>query len=1119
MNLPRFALRYRSVFLALTALACAWGAISYTAMPRREDPEFTIRVCQVSVAWPGATAGDVELLVTEPLEQAIFDLDEVKEITSRSLTGYAVIYVTLEDGVGPDSVDNVWDKVRAKVRLVELPRDSGCGDPRVDSDFGDTSAMVLAVYQRPAEANAPDAPRRRTPREMEVIADRLRDDIKLLDAVGSAELIGVRPEVIYLQTDAGTWSQLSMTADELKDLLESRNIVAPGGSIDTELSRFGVKPTGEFQADAEIASLVVGAQEHRAPVVLGDLDIETVRGYEDPPSLIARYGAADVPGGAEAVVVSFTMKAGHNITALGERVRARIEEARRTWLPADVGVAVVSDQPATVAGKIDEFSENLWQAVAIVVGVALLLIGLRVALVMGAAIPLVMLATLATMPVFGVQLEQVSIAALIIALGMLVDNAIEVCDNIHRLLEEGCSRREAAARGAGEIAFPVLIATLTTVAAFLPMLTLPGSEGEYVYSLPVVVSAALLISWFLAMTTTTIMAHAVIRPGKGLSPLAWLVRAARSLVRRLLRRPAPPDAGAGGQAGGTVGRLYEALAARAVRMRAVTLAIALAAFAAAVALVASGLVGTEYFPPAARPQFVIDVDLPQGTAFDVTRSACRELEDILADERVVTVGGERVDALANFVGYVGGGGPRFYLGLDPKDPGSNRAFFVVNTTDTAAVDAYVAAVRRAARERIPGARVSPKKLEMGPPVSFPVQLRISGDDKGRLRTIADRVKAALAETEGTWDVHDSWGRQAFQVFARTDKSAANLAGVTNAAVAQTLNAYYSGHYLTTYREGDHRLGVYLRLPPEQRRSIEGIYAVHVEGRRGKVPIDAVADIDTGWVQGRIERRDLKRTIAVNARVRAGMLPNAVLAAAMPRIREIRQGLRAGYSIETGGQQKETAESQENMSRALTISVLLIVLLLVIQYNSLVKPLIILVTIPLAATGALVGLWVTGEPLGFMANLGLLSLAGVVLNDAIVLTEFVGETIRRRLASGGGRPAAGEKPCNGLSREAFRECLIAGSRMRILPIVLTTLTTVGGLMPLMFAGGPLFEPMASVIVFGLLFATALTLIVLPTVIALFVETFGVPLVDPQAPASPGPQTDGQPPQGPNPVASR
>lgn len=1076
MNLPHLAIKYRAVTIAATLLAMFWGIAAFMTAPRREDPEFKIRTCVVSTSWPGATAEKVEQLVTEPIEKAVDSLDEVDKVTSLTTPGLSTIFVDLEESI--DEVDASWEKVRAKVDEATPDLPEGSSTPLVNTEFGDTSAMVLAVYQKPVPGRS-EITRPYSPRQLEIIADRIKDELKLLEAVANVELYGVQQETIYLETDVGTWSQLELTTDTLKTLLEHRNIVAPGGTIDTDHARFGVKPTGELNAVRQLNRVIVGIGKQRTPAYLKDLGIKVSRRYQEPPTFVTRFGAPKVS--APCVVVSFTMKAGESITELGEAARAKLEELEASMLPRDIEVAIVADQAAAVSDCINDFLDNLWQAIVIVVGVAFFLIGLRIAIVMAAAIPLVILASFGICRFFGVQLEQVSIASLIIALGMLVDNAIEVADNAQRLLEEGYSRLRAAVEGSQQVAFPVLIATLTTVAAFLPMIALPGSEGEYIFSLPTVVSTTLMTSWFVAMTTTTLMAYWMLRPGEhSSSPLSAIV----SAIGRVLRR-------GGSQGGPTLRDRYGALCAFCLRHRALTISLAVLVFVGACALVP--LIGSQYFPPAFRSQFTIDVWLPEGSPFQRTNEVCRQVEGLIRELSYREFRGENVERLKSMVSYVGQGGPRFYLNLNPEQEASNYAQVVVNTYNAHVVDQYVKDIRSAADQRIAGARIVPRKLDMGPGVDAPIGIRLTGEDISTLKQLAEKLEDAMRGVDGTVDVHDAWGNFGYQLVVDVDEDKANLAGVSNAIIAQTLNAFFSGHYLTTYREGDHRVPIYLRLPPEQRTSIDQIKSIYVEGLYGKVPLDAVASVRTEWLPAKIWRRKLHRMIEVKSRVREGLLANAVLARAMPRIEEVQKQVPPGYRLEIGGEQEETIKSQSNQGKALGISLLLIILCLVVQYNSFAKPLVILLTLPMASTGAFVGLFVMGYPLGFMAMLGLLSLAGIVLNDAIVLIEFIETLVKEKLERGEGLAEAGHRSCSGLTREAFRDCVVHGGQMRLLPIWLTTLTTVGGLLPLGMSGGPLFAPMAWVIVFGLLFATALTLLIIPSIFSVFVENFGVAVV--------------------------
>jgi multidrug efflux pump subunit AcrB len=1081
VNLPALALRHRPFVVACVTILVTWGTICFLTMPRREDPEFNIRTCMITTRWPGATVENVEKLVTEPLERRISSIKEVEKVYSVTTVGQSVIYVDLQDRV--TDANQYWSKVRAKVDQVRPTLPNGCLEPYVDDDFCDTAAMILAIYEK-AAGRQPGP--RYAPREMEEFAKKLRDQIQLLPACSRVDLGGVHREAIYLEVDPGTWSQLTLTTDTLRRLLEARNIVAPGGTIDTELNRFAVQPTGELESVEQIDRIVV-AEDARigATVYLGDLGVQISRRYEEPPRMLARYGGPGMDSSVPCIVLAVFMKPGEKVTDFGDDIRATVANAKQTVLPPDVDVAVTGDPPTLVRRKIGDFFINLVSAAVIVILSAYLLIGLRIALIMATSIPFVLVSAIGISRLFGVELEQVSIASLIIALGMLVDNTIEVCDNILRLLEEGYSRLEAAREGARQIAFPVLMATLTTVAAFLPLaFALQGSIREYLFSLSATVSITLLVSWCFAMTMTVVMAYWMLRRQTSKGPLLLLVDVAGNWLRR------------GDKTENKNGRgLFAAVSAWCLRWRVLVFSSAVVLFVLACMLIASGLISTDFFPDADRSQFVVDIFLPEGSSIEATSDVARRVEQIVVELGSRERGGRTGKRLSSYVVHIGGGAPRFYLGLRPNFPASNYATMVVNTTRVDVTEQYAAEVRRAAAEQIAGARVIPKMLTMGTPVEAPIQLRIMGSkfaDLDGMRHYAEKLREIVRNTPGTWDVHDQWGTHGYQLAVQVDEDRANRAGVTNAAIARTLNAYFSGHYLTTFNEGDRKIPVYLRLPPG-RRSLREIDTLYVEGTHGKVPIDAVAQVEPRLQPAKLGRYKLVRMIDVRARVEPGHLPDAVVRKILPKARALEATMPAGWRIEVGGTTYESRKGRKQVAFSFVISLLLIVFCLMLQFNSVAKTAVILVTLPLAATGGLVGLYLTGMPLGFMAQVGMLSLAGIVLNDAIVLIEFVEMTIREQLQQQQGPAPPDERSCCGLSRESFRQCVLRGTRLRILPIMLTTITTVGGMLPLAFAGGPLFEPMAVVIIFGLLLATVLTLFVVPALYVILVEDLRLNMV--------------------------
>ena len=1148
MNLPRFALNKSPIVLAITLIFVVWGIHVFLTAPRREDPEFIIRDAVINTSWPGATAEKVEQLVTDKIEKTAANIKWIKRTKSTSYVGRSVVEVKALDEI--TDVDKVWTKVRAELKLLEPQLPEGCRSPELNDNFGDTAALVLAIYQDPESAEK----RKYTSRELEIYAKRLRD--RLMDLrpqlkepdgrmipdstepayVARLDLYGVQPEVIYLETDIGQWGKLGLTTADLGEVLAQRNIIAPGGILETESSRVNARLTGDFNATREVKRVVVGrvatgaesptrqtlTELHRqisagekmgsgrppaleVPVYLADLNINVLRGYLDPPQSLTRFGDSETS--VESIFLSFTLKSGQNITQLGEVVDQMLETANATFLPPDIRVKKISNPPAAVANKIDEVVANLVDAVVIVLLVLLFMAGWRVASVTAASIPIVMLSSIGLMRIWNVEIEQISLAALIVALGLLVDNATVVCNNTNRYLDQGLSREKAAIEGPTQVSTSLLMSTLTTVSVFIPMtFALTGGTKEYVYSLPVVVSLTLLISWISGLTVTTIMNRHLLVPTSGKLPFVAIFSWIRQRFTGGKEKPEPSTSQ-------DKTHWYVRLCNIAIQNKFITVGVAFGLLFGSLMLP----VKSSFFPNADRPQFVIDIVLPDGSPLQRTDDVVKRVENIVRrlstttwdGDEIVTIAGDKGDLtprLDNMAAYIGAGGPRFYSGLDPKPDASNYAVMWINTTDAAQNSQYIADIRRATWQGIgqpgdenyippiAGARIVPKPLVLGTPVTSPIEYRILGPrlaNENVLKKTSEKLKTILRDSGLVWDVHDSWGELGDQLDVEILSTAANMAGVTNATVAQTLETYYSGYHLTTYREGDHQVPIMLRLPPEQRRSLDSLRTAFVEGYAGKVPLDSVADLQMKRRPVKTTRFQRERMMAVLARPESGILASEVLEQAKDQVDEIAAQLPPGYRIEDGGIQEEAARGERQNSASLGIGAALILLCLIIQYNSWVKPLMIVLTVPLAIIGGLLGLWFRGIPMGFMETLGFLALFGTVLNAAILMIDFAEGLITEKLAAGEGVAAPGEKSYSGLTREAFRECLTETGRIRMMPILMTTLTTVGGLITLMFAG-PLFRGLATVFAVGLTLGTAITLFVLPAIMALMVENFGMKL---------------------------
>ncbi|MEO1528175.1 MAG: efflux RND transporter permease subunit, partial [Planctomycetota bacterium] len=823
MSLSKLAMDRRTVVYTFVCLLTAWGIYTFVTMPRREDPEFTIRTCVVSTRWEGTPTVKVEELITDKLEEELDTIDEVDYLNSETTTGQSVIYVNLDDNVDPSDIQQVWDKVRAKVNDVEMPTPEV--RPIVNDEFGDTTVLLLGVYQTPldGESGINDLDRY-SPRELEVHADTVRDAIRLLPGVAKVEKYGVQDEAIYIETGLGNWSQLDLNTSDLKGLISSRNIVSAGGSINTKAGKFNIKPSGEFDAMRDIESISVAAVQtgdSLNQVRLEEIGLSVKRDYADPPRAICRF--TEPRGTFPAVMLGLTMKSGSNIIDICDTALERVDRLvdLEQALPKDLTVRPVSKLSDNVNAKIDEVINNVVSAILIVIVVVYLFVGLRTSLVMAANIPFVVIGSIAIISQFGVELEQISLASIIIALGLLVDNAVQVCTQTQSNLTKGMSPEEAAVEGASTLLLPMLSGTLTTVAAFFPMLiALSGGAAEYVYSLPVTLSTTLLLSWLYAMTICVVLAAGIIRapknPDRPSAPLP-LINYYFEAFRSRLRKPRRGNQKESGTAdpidqqhadGNVFLSIYGWTAHVALKFKWITVLASVLLLGAVLQLPVS----SEYFPLDKRDQFYVRLTLPDTATVDQTDDVVGQLETTLKklspsnDEN-----GNPIERLRTMRSITASGGARWSLSVNPLSPASNTAEVLVRTTDSRWTEPMIADLRRTVDEGdsergirpLAGARVTTKRVQMGPPAN-PVEFRVSGDgfaDIDELRRIADEIKQMLRAQPGTWDISDSWGVDSFQLDIEVDDEKANLSGVSNETVADTLHAYYSGMKLTDFREG------------------------------------------------------------------------------------------------------------------------------------------------------------------------------------------------------------------------------------------------------------------------------------------------------------------------------
>ncbi len=1063
-NPLELSIKYRTIIFSFAVIGLVWGAYQFIKAPRREDPEFTIRICLVTAQWPGVNAVKMEELVTIPLERAIEEIDFVKKTTSTTTQGSTIIKVEMKDKV--TDVDQAYDKIQSEVRGVNLP--NGVSTPYVNSNFADSSAMMLALYQVPLQGNK----KIKNPysmRKLEEFSEDIRDELYQIDNVATVTILGAPKEAIYLEPDPGVWSHINASIDNLKSILNARNILVTGGTIDTGKDLLNVSVEGDYNAVNEIKNTTLICS-NGLPVNLQQLGIKIKRDYIDPPSLITKFSSSEIQS-RRCVVIDFTMRKEQNIVELGNEIKAKISEWEKTILPPNIKVAVISDQPAVVTENIKIFTDNLIQAIIILILVAWLLIGKRVALIMGISIPVIVAISFSIVRVFDVQLEMMSISSLVISLGMLVDCAIEICDNVHRLQDKGVSRFTAAIEGTKQVAFPILIGTLTTVFAFLPMLGVDGNAGEYIRSIPIVVSVTLLVSWIVAITFTVALTWLILKPGTDKIPpilrLANLFRQITGISKNNTKKFA----------------FYRNFLRWSLKHRFFVLVSIFSIFIISIALLVTGFINTDFIPAAGGKTFLVDVWLPEGASVKETSRVVKKIEKIIKSESIIKRKDKEIDALDNMVSFIGQGTPRFKLSIMIEFPKSNFGQIIVNATSAENARILSERISDRFKNEVTAARTTVKRLGLGPNSKYPIMIRLRGDDYTVLRKYANQIEDVLKNIPGAIDIHDSWGNLSAQVDIEPDNEKCAAAGITRLSIANTLNAFFSGTYLTSYRENDHLIPVYFRLPYQERNNMNKLKELYIEGNHGKIPLLSVAKVKTSLQPGRVEREKQKRNMEILAQLSEGFLANPIINQALPELNKIESKMPAGYSIEIGGTYDRAKDGSEKIGKAMIIALVLIILCLLIYFNSILKTLAVTLTLPLAFTGAFLGLLIMNQPLGFFAQLGLLSLFGIVVNGAIVLFDFIGMLIKEKTEQNGA--VITERFC-GLKREEFIDCVVEGSVLRVRPIALTTLTTAGGLMPLALGGGPLFEPMAVVLIFGLLYSTVLTLVVMPIIYTILEE---------------------------------
>ena len=1042
MNLAELSIKKSVITWTLTVLLLVVGFYSYQNLPRLEDPEFAIKEAVVLTPYPGASAEEVEKEVTEKIEKAAQELGQLKRVESYSERGLSTVKVVIKDQYGKSALPQVWDELRRKVNDYQKELPPGAGPSIVNDDFGDVYGVYFALTGQGI-----------TYAELKKVAELLKRELTTVKDVKKVVFFGVQEEAIYVELSKTKVAALGITLDEIFDALRAKNIPADAGRIKIGSEYVPIYPSGVYKSEKDFGDLLISSKAGRLIYLKDVADIR--RDYVDPPKNIL------LVNGQPAIGIAISTIMGGNVVTMGQAVEKRIYELL-PQIPLGMDLEVISNQAESVVKSVNGFVVNLIEAVAIVVIVLLFFMGLRSGLIIGFVLALTIAATFVVMNYFQITLERISLGALIIALGMLVDNAIVVVDGMKVRMEQGMDGMEAAKKVVAQNAIPLLGATAVAVLAFASIGGMTNNTGEYTRSLYYVILISLSLSWLTAVTSTPLLVKTFLKTksrgtgeDKTVDPYA-----------------------------GRFFQLYRSGVMTAIRFRWVTIAVVVGLFGAA--LFGFGFLDNLFFPPSTRPQFMVEIQFREGTHIRDTEKQVEKIEAYL----------KKIDSVTDTASAIGSGHPRFLLTYSvPVDAGSHYSLVLVTVDDYRIIDQASQKAQSDLEAMFPDAIINVKKFSLGPGAGGKIQLRINGPDPAELRRMADTAKAIIAADPDAKAVRDEWGAKVKTVRPILAEDRARRLGIDRRMASLVLQGNYSGTLAGVYREGIELIPIYARAPANDRGTIENMLDIPVISpiTHEKIPLlQIINELRTGNEDSRISRYNRRSMIKLHADAREG-LPSEVMGRVKPKIEkalgvDVEQYLgkkisddkwgagtipikyddiiplkdKPGYFIAWSGEAEDSADAIYQLAQSIPIYFGMMILVVIFLFNAFRQPLIIWLTVPLAIIGVTAGLLIFDQPFGFMALLGVMSLSGMLIKNAIVLIDQINLEIRE-----------GKNPFNAIIDSGV-------SRMR--PVSMAALTTIMGMLPLLQDG--FFIAMAVTIMFGLGFATVLTLIFVPVLYATF-----------------------------------
>ena len=1027
-NLSEWALKNKGIILYFMLLLGIVGIMSYSKLSQSEDPPFTFKVMVVQTYWPGATAQEVATLVTDRIEKELMTTGQYENIRAYSRPGESMVTFIAKDSYRSEQIPDVWYNVRKKVNDVRSQLPSGVQGPFFNDEFGDTFGNIYVLTGKDFDYAV-----------MKEYADRLQLQLQRVKDVSKVNLVGLQDQKIWIELSNTKAVQLGVPVTAIQEAIQKQNDMAGAGFFETGTDRIQIRVSGHLHSvdDLKKMPLLVGDKT----IQLGDV-AEVYRGFSEPAQPRMRFM------GENGIGIAVSMRKGGDIIALGKNLETEFNSLQKS-LPLGMKLQKVSDQPVAVQRSIQEFLKVLAEAVIIVLLVSFFSLGFRTGLVVALSIPLVLAMTFAGMSLFDVGLHKISLGALILALGLLVDDAIIAVEMMAIKMEQGYSRLKAAGFAWQTTAFPMLTGTLITAAGFLPIATAQSGTGEYTRSIFQVVTIALIVSWIAAVLFVPYLGEKLLPDfTKQNQQAAWYLR----LWARLRKQPAPVVESHGQHHDPYQSKFYQSfrhIVEICITYRKTVIAITVGIFVLSVAMFK--LVPQQFFPPSNRAEILVDLKLEEGASLTATEQAVHKVEQFLSKQK----------GIDNYVAYVGTGSPRFYLPLDQQLPQASFAQFVVLASSLDDRDEIRRSLDKQIKQLLPQVRTRVSLLENGPPVGYPLQYRVSGEDLATVRAEAQKVAKVLSEDPNTTNVHLDWGEPSKIIAIEIDQDRARQMGVSSVDLANFLNASVTGAVMNQYREKRELIEIRLRGDKSERVEVASLASLAVPTTKGTtVPLAQIAKIESRFEEGLIWHRNRLPTITVRADIRTNLQPATVVQQLADKMQALRADLPNGYLVEVGGTVEESAKGQNSVNAGMPLFLAVVMTLLMIQLRSMSRATIVLLTAPLGLIGVVAFLLLFNKPFGFVAMLGTIALSGMIMRNSLILIDQIEQDIQ-----------AGHEPW---------DAVIGATMRRFRPIVLTALAAVLAMIPL--SRSIFFGPMAVAIMGGLIVATLLTLFFLPALYA-------------------------------------